>query len=172
MTWKKATGASGYYIYRKTGSNSAVLAKTITSGSTLTYTDTVAKTNGTKYTYYVVAYKTVSDVKYKSANSATKVSYFITRPSISSLKSTTAKKMTATWAKNTKATGYQIQYSTSSSFASGNKTVTVSSASTLTKTISSLTSGKKYYVRMRTYKTVSGTKYYSAWSATKNVAVK
>ncbi len=47
----------------------------------------------------------------------------------------------------------------------------MSSASTVSKTISSLTKGKTYYVRIRTYKTVSGTKYYSAWSSTKSVKI-
>ncbi|MCD7756690.1 MAG: fibronectin type III domain-containing protein, partial [Clostridiales bacterium] len=75
------------------------------------------------------------------------------------------------WGKNYNASGYQNQYSTTSTFASGNKTVTVTSASTVSKTITGLTKGKKYYVRVRAYKTVSGTKYYSAWSSTKNVKI-
>ena len=171
VTWKKSAGANGYYIYRKAGSGSYSLAKTITSGSTLTYTDTGAKTNGTKYTYYVVAYKTVSSVKYKSANSATKAWYFLSRPTVSSVKNSAAKKMTVKWGKNTKGSGYQIQYSTSKTFASGNKTATIAKNGTLTKVIGSLTKGKTYYVRVRTYKTVSGTKYYSAWSTVKSVKI-
>ena len=79
--------------------------------------------------------------------------------------------MTVKWGKNAKATGYEIQYSTSKTFASGNKTATVSKYSTVSKVISSLTKGKTYYVRVRTYKTVSGAKYYSAWSAVKNVKI-
>jgi hypothetical protein len=80
--------------------------------------------------------------------------------------------MLVKWGKNTKATGYQIQYSTSSTFASGKKTVTVKGAANVSKTISSLTAKKKYYVRVRAYKTVSGKNYYSAWSAVKNVTSK
>ena len=34
-----------------------------------------------------------------------------------------------------------------------------------------LTKGKTYYVRVRSYKTVSGTKYYSAWSSKKSVKI-
>lgn len=69
-------------------------------------------------------------------------------------------------------TGYEIQYSTSSTFASGNKTVVATKYSTVSKTISKLTAKKKYYVRIRTYKTVSGVKYYSPWSAKKYVTTK
>lgn len=69
-------------------------------------------------------------------------------------------------------TGYQIQYSTSATFASGNKTVYVTSNKTASKAIKNLKAKKKYYVRIRTYKTVSGTKYYSDWSAKKYVTTK
>ena len=83
------------------------------------------------------------------------------------------KAFTVKWAKKTtQVTGYEIQYSTSSSFAKGNKTVKVTSAKTVSKTISKLTGGKKYYVRIRTYKTVGKTPYYSDWSAKKSVTTK
>ena len=52
------------------------------------------------------------------------------------------------------------------------KTVTVSSYKTTSKTVKSLKAKKKYYVRVRTYKTVSGTKYYSSWSKAKSVTTK
>ncbi|MBQ6163737.1 MAG: fibronectin type III domain-containing protein, partial [Clostridia bacterium] len=74
------------------------------------------------------------------------------------------------WAKNEKATGYEIQYATNAGFTSA-KTVTVSGASTLSKAIASLTKGSTYYVRVRAYKTVSSVKYYSAWSAAKSVKI-
>lgn len=83
-----------------------------------------------------------------------------------------SKAIKVTWTKQaTQTTGYQIQYSTSSSFSSP-KTVTVASNSTVSKTISSLTSNKTYYVRIRTYKTVGSTNYYSAWSSAKSAKVK
>ena len=65
-------------------------------------------------------------------------------------------------------TGYQVQYSTSSNF-SGAKTVTVNKNTTAVKNVTGLTAKKKYYVRIRTYKTVGKTNYYSAWSGAKNV---
>ena len=91
---------------------------------------------------------------------------------ISSLTSTTAKQAVVKWAKIAGVTGYEIQYSLSSTFASGNKSVKAAGAATLTKTVTALTSGKTYYVRIRTYQTVSGTTYYSAWSAAKSIKVK
>ena len=83
------------------------------------------------------------------------------------------KAFTVKWKKQTKnTTGYEIQYSTSSSFKSGNKTVTVSKNSTTSKTVKKLKAKKKYYVRIRTYKNVNGKKYYSAWSAKKSITTK
>ena len=76
------------------------------------------------------------------------------------------------WKKqSTQTTGYQIQYSTSGKFTSA-KTVTVSKNSTVSKTISKLSRKRKYYVRIRTYKTINRTNYYSAWSSAKSVTTK
>ena len=84
--------------------------------------------------------------------------------SVSKVISPKKKKIKITWKKQTtQTTGYQIQYSTNKNFKKGNKTVTVSKNKTTAKTISKLTSKKKYYVRIRTYKTVKGAKYYSGW---------
>lgn len=66
------------------------------------------------------------------------------------------------------ATGYELQYSTRSDFA-GAKTLLISSNKTDKKTVSNLTAGKKYYVRVRSYTIVSGKRYNGAWSDTKNV---
>ena len=73
---------------------------------------------------------------------------------------------------STQTSGYQIFYSTSSNFASGNKYVTVMSNKTTAKKITNLKSKKKYYMKVRTYKTVNGIKYYSNWSPVKTVTTK
>lgn len=67
--------------------------------------------------------------------------------------------------------GYQIQYSSSSSFKNA-KSVRVTKNTTLSKKLTGLSSSKKYYVRVRTYKTVSGNNYYSAWSKAKSITTK
>ena len=69
-------------------------------------------------------------------------------------------------------TGYQLQYSKSSGFASGNKTVKITSCKTTSKKVTGLSAKKKYYVRIRTYKTVGSNTYYSSWSAAKTVKTK
>ena len=96
-------------------------------------------------------------------------------PKGTTLSKLTAKKkgFTAKWKKQTKqTTGYQIQYSTDKNFKKNNKTVTVSKNKTTSKTISKLKGKKKYYVRVRTYKKVGKTKYYSSWSKSKSITTK
>lgn len=90
---------------------------------------------------------------------------------LTSVKNYKGKKLKASWKKNTKVTGYQVQYSTSSKFKSA-KTVTVKGYKSTSKTITKLTKNKKYYVRVRTYKTVSKVNYYSGWSNTKSITIK
>ncbi len=80
-----------------------------------------------------------------------------------------AKGFKVTWSKKNKIKGYQIQYSTSSKFKSAN-TKTVTKSTTKSVTISKLKGcNKKYYVRVRTYKTSNGKKIYSTWSNSKSV---
>ncbi|MGN0528820.1 MAG: fibronectin type III domain-containing protein [Eubacterium sp.] len=113
-------------------------------------------------------------IKFKGNYTGTKTLYFTIKPKATSISSVSAgsKRFTVKWKKqSTQTTGYQIQYSTSSKFTSP-KYVTVSSYKTTSKTVKSLKAKKKYYVRVRTYKTVSGTKYYSSWSKAKSVTTK
>jgi len=119
--------------------------------------------------------KATVKITFKGNYSGTKSLTFKINPKGTTISKVTAKSkgFTVKWKKQaTQTTGYQIQYSTSKTFASGNKTVTVTKNKTVSKTISKLKAMKKYYVRIRTYKTVSGTKYYSAWSKAKYVTTK
>ena len=88
------------------------------------------------------------------------------------------KSFTVKWKKQTKqTTGYQIQYSTNKKFKCGKKrTVLVNKSKTPRRKITKLKAKKKYYVRIRTYKTVKikgkSQKIYSGWSKSKKVVVK
>lgn len=118
-------------------------------------------------------------VTFKNEYLGTKSLIFKINPKGTSvLELTKAKKaFTVKWKKQSekmklsRITGYQIQYSTSKKFISP-KTVTVSGYSTTSKKITKLSAEKIYYVRIRTYKNVNGTRYYSAWSGYKSVKTK
>lgn len=94
---------------------------------------------------------------------------------ISSVKAGTGA-LTVKWKKQaTQTTGYVIQYSTSANMANA-KSIVVKDSATVSKTISGLTSGKTYYVRVRTYKTTTfdsaKVNLYSTWSKVSSVKVK
>ena len=129
---------------------------------------TIAKNFVGKATITVTAAPTKN---YKAATKKVAVTVNPAGTKLTSVKNYKGKKLKASWKKNTKVTGYQVQYSTSSKFKSA-KTVTVKGYKSTGKTITKLTKNKKYYVRVRTYKTVSKTNYYSGWSGAKAVTIK
>ncbi len=96
----------------------------------------------------------------------------VKKTTLKSAKNAKDKKLVVKWKKNTAGNGYQIQYSTSKKFAKGNKTKTISKNKTTSYTIKKLKKKKTYYVRIRTYKKVSGKTYYSEWSSVKKVKIK
>ena len=93
-----------------------------------------------------------------------------TNTTLSSVKKASATSIKVTWKKSSVATGYQVQYATDSEF-SNKKTVTITKQTTLNKTIKSLKKGKTYYVRVRAYKTLDGTKYFGKWSTVKKISL-
>jgi hypothetical protein len=168
MSKTKVTGVKSTYTY--TG-------KSITPTVTVKYGKTTLK----KGTDYTVSYKnntktgkaTVT-ITGKGKYSGTKTVTYIIVPkkaTVSSAKSSKTKTVTVKWKKDSQATGYELIYSTNSKFKSAKK-VAIAKNSTVTKTITKLTKGKTYYVKVRAYKTISGKKYYGAYSAVKSVKCK
>lgn len=94
------------------------------------------------------------------------------RQSAPALKSSKSRQMTVSWKKDTRATGYQIMYSTDKKFRKNVKTVNIKKYKTTHCTVKKLARNKRYYVRVRSYKKVSGGKLYGNWSSTKNVKIK
>ena len=72
------------------------------------------------------------------------------------------------WEKQSGIKGYQLQYSTSKKFKKAT-TVTITKASTVSKTVNKLQKGKTYYVRVRTFKVVNKVKVTSKWSKKQSV---
>ena len=167
---KSATLSATSYVYNGSAKKPTVTVKDSKGNKLVNNTDyTVTYSSGRKN---VGKYTVTITLKGKYSGKLTK--NFVINPKSTSISklTPTSKGFKVTWKKQaTQTTGYQIQYSTSSKFTNA-KTVTVTKNSTTSKTISKLTAKKKYYVRVRTYKTVSGTKYYSAWSSSKNATTK
>ncbi len=81
------------------------------------------------------------------------------------------KQLTAVWKQGKNIDGYQIEYSLKKSFKDSKK-ITVNGADTTETVIRKLQPKKTYYVRIRTFKTVKGKKFYSAWSNVKSQKTK
>ena len=154
----------------------AFTGKAITQNVTVKVGNTVLK-NGTDYT---VSYSNNKKVGKATVKITGKGKYggvitktFKINPAKQEIQKLTAKSKAffVDWAQKGSATGYEIQYATNSKF-TGAKKVTITNNKTDKTTVSKLSANKKYYVRVRSYTTVGGTKYYGAWSATKTVTTK
>lgn len=155
------------------------------NGKAKTPSVTVKNASGTtlkKDTHYTVTYasgrKNVGTykvtIKGKGNYTGTKTLYFTIKPKAASINTLTAKSKALTVKLNRslqQSTGYQIQYSTSKSFKSY-KIKTITSYKTSITTLTGLKAKTTYYVRVRTYKTVNGTKHYSNWSTYKYIKTK
>ena len=157
-------------------STKAFTGKNITQSITVKYNGKTLK----KGTDYTVSYSNNKKIGTATVKIAGKGSYtgtitktFKINPAKQEIQKLTAKSKAffVDWAQKGSATGYEIQYATNSKFTSAKK-VTITNNKTDTKTISKLSGKKKYYVRVRSYTTVKGTKYYGAWSASKSVTTK
>ena len=173
LSWSKVNGAEGYRVYRY---NTKTKTYDYVKGSQTnkTYIDIKKLSAGNEYKYKVRAYKnTTQSGMLWGADSAVVTTG--TKPSKVTIKNPSKgkKKLTAKWKKVSAGTGYMIEYSTSKKFTKKTtKTITISNRKTESKTIKNLKSKKKYYVRIRAYKTVGKTKYYGAYSNVKNVTTK
>jgi len=193
-TYKVTVTMKGNYSGTKTASfkiNPISASKCSFKLSTTTYTYngkvktpsvTVKDANGTKLTkntHYTVKYasgrkyvgKYKVTVTMKGNYSGTKTLYLTVNPpktSVSKLSAAKKSLKVTIKKKSSQVTGYQIEYSTSKSFKSKyTKSRTVKSYKTTSTTLKNLKAKKTYYVRVRTYKTINGKKYYSGWSSYK-----
>ena len=157
-------------------STKAFTGKNITQSITVKYNGKTLK----KGTDYTVSYSNNKKVGTATVKIAGKGSYtgtvtktFKINPAKQEIQKLTAKSKAffVDWAQKGSATGYEIQYATNSKFTSAKK-VTITNNKTDKTTVSKLSGKKKYYVRVRSYTTVKGTKYYGAWSSVKNVTTK
>ena len=119
--------------------------------------------------------KATVTVKGKGNYAGTKTATFKIIPKAPTIKKPVAAKkaVTVKWAKVAKeVTGYEVMVATNKKFNAGKKTVTVKKANAVSAKVTKLKAKKTYYVKVRAYKTVGKVKYYSNWSAVKQVKVK
>ena len=173
---KKTTADTLVYNGKNRTQNVTVVnyaGKKLVKGTDFTVTYKNAKGTKVVTPKNVGTYKAV--IKFKGMYSGTVTKTFKINPQetkIAKLTKNGKNQFTVKWTKKTaQVTGYQIKYSMKQNMSNA-KTETVKNAKTTSKTIKQLKAKKKYYVQIRTYKTVNGTKYYSAWSAKSYVTTK
>lgn len=120
----------------------------------------------------IITIKAKETANYYAAYAKVTVKVSPAKQTLKALKARKGKKLTVSWKKDKRATGYQVQYSTDKKFKKGVKTSPlIKSYKTVSQTISKLKAGKKYYVRVRSYKKVKvngkGNTLYGAWSNVK-----
>ncbi len=106
--------------------------------------------------------------QYKKRAGVTTVSYKPSKVKKVTLKNVKGKKVKVTIRKVSKATGYEIKYSTKKSFKNAKKVKTTKTSYVIKK----LKKKQYYYVKVRAYRVVNGKTYYGSYSATKKIRVK
>ena len=164
VSWTKPAGATGYYVYRKKGTGSWSKIATIKNASTLSYTD---KNATTKYSYSVIAYKTVNGKTYTSDRSnVIQASVLKKTSSFSVVQKGTSQAVTVKWSKVTNATGYQVYRKTGSNGSWTLLKTTGSAATSYSQNIPKI--GTTYYYRVRAIRKIDGTTTYAPYSASKS----
>lgn len=161
VTTADALKAEGTYniVVTATGYNKT-LEFTYTNKSDTTATKPSATTTATKPSATTTAAK-------PTAKPAKKVTVKKQKAKVKAGK----KKLTVTWKKDKNVSGYQIKIATKKNF-KGAKTYTVKSYKTYKKVIKKLKAKKKYFVKVRAYKTVGKSKVCGAYSAVRSCKVK
>lgn len=176
LSWKKVTGASGYSIYRyDTKTKKDVLIKN-TGAGTLSYT--VKKINGSSgsalaagaaYTFRIAPYKTIDGKKVygskKSVNAGTKPK----KASLKKVSRVSSSKAKIQWGKVSSAGGYVIYISEKQN--SGYKALKTLTSKSTSFTASGLKKGKKYYIKIATFKKLDGKIIYGNYSGIKSVKI-
>lgn len=170
VSWNKVSGVKGYQIRYSTSKTFKSYKTVNVSASALSKIFTGLSKDKTYY-FKVRAYKKNENGQkiygqfgsYKSVKPDGKVTSL-------TLKKSKKKQLKVSWKKVPGAKGYQIRYARNKSF-KNSKAVYVSSKYSA-KTLSKLTSGKRYYVKVRAYTKSGSKKIYGAYSTVKNLKVK
>lgn len=168
-SYSKAYGSKAFTLNAKLKAGNGKLTYATSNKKVATVKNGKVTVTGTGAATITV--KAAGTANYNAASVTVTIKASPAKQTLKSLKTVKGRKLTVTWKKDTRATGYQIQCSTDKNFKKGVKTATVSKYKTVSKTITKLTKGKRYYVRVRSYKSakVSGKtqKLYGAWSGAK-----
>ncbi len=169
LRWAKVKGADGYEVFKYDEAKKEFVK--IGSTTTKRYLTVKKLNSATVYDFKVRAYKKLNGVVVYGEFSAERGA--LTTPAKATISKVTAGKKTATvnWKTVANASGYRVFYTTDKDFDYAKSTMVKDSKAT-SKTIKKLKSGKKYYFKVRAYKTFKSKNIYGALSKVKSVKVK
>lgn len=175
VDWSKVNETTGYQIQYSTNSDFSGAA-TIYGGPKNTTSNTITgRACGTKYYVRVRTYITLADGSRVWGDwSPAKAITTTAKPSTTSITSVSGVScgFKVNWSKISNTTGYQIQYSTRSDF-NGGAYVYGGATNTTSNTVTGRARNTKYYVRVRTYKTLAdGTRVWGNWTSAVAVTTK
>lgn len=161
---KKAQAITAKDVTKSLGSKAFALGAKTSGDGALSYSSSdnkvaTVETASGKVTLKGVGVCTITvtaaeTANYKSATASVKITVNPKKAAISKVKVAKGKKLTVSWKKDKTVSGYEIQCALKKNFKSGLKKATIKKAKTTSTTIKKLKKGKKYYVRVRAYKTV------------------
>lgn len=176
LKWSRVPEAQRYVISgRVYGRGKYVTVKTLTRGTAVSTKITRLKKgaaikSGTAYQFRVTAQKKVNG-KWVSSKTASLIVRTLPKAPVITGVSFGKKTIKVKWRKVTGANGYQI-YLSQKSKSGFRRVATLKRGSTVSKTLKRLKSGKRYYVKIRSFKQVRGKTVYSSFSRVKRIRVK
>jgi hypothetical protein len=176
-SWTKVSGASGYYLFSTTNKNKwpDKASVTIKSGSTLKYLDP-SKPTGTTVYYKVQAYSFTNDGKtvvggFSDVRSITPYLKTVTLKSVKAGGKKKKQKVTIRWSSADGANGYYVYRAVKKS-KSFKKTAVVKGMKKTSFTDKKVKKKKKYFYKVRPFRTVNGKTVFAAYSNVKSVKVR
>ena len=169
LQWNKNENSNGYEVFKYDSRKK----KYVKLGTTKnTYYKVTGLKAGNKYKFKVRAYKKINGKKeYGEYSSVKELTTKTNSTQISKIKSK-KNKVTLNWKRASKASGYEVKYSSNKKFKSNNIIVNIKKNKSTSTTIKNLESKKKYYFKVRTYIKINGQKVYSSYSSTKSIKIK
>lgn len=161
VKWSKLAGAEEYRLYIKNETKGTKIAEKTVTGTSTSLNNL---TPGYVYSVKICGYSKLDG--YGPYSSVYKDCTIPNKTTLSSVTTPSKGKLTVKWKKvANSATGYQIWISTDKKFAKDVKKVSVTGASTISKSVTGMKSGKVYYVKIRAYKTINSKNTYGPFSS-------
>lgn len=169
-SYTKAYGDNVFALNAKAEGNAAL--SYVSSDTTVAAVDSTGKVSVKGIGTATITIKAAATDRYERALATVTVTVNPKKETISKVTSPKKGQAKVTWKKDAKATGYVVVYTDDKSFTKNVSMVTVKKNTKSSQTIKKLTSKKKLYVKVCSYKSVNGRKMYGKYSAAKSVKVK